>query len=248
MAYTALRTAHERLSCEGATPLVAGGRCVLRQGRLAVPNPPAHPGISEALQHLSRTDRILAELIACVGMCKIRACEDPWEALFLAISNQQISAVSAKRINEAIKHRFGGRPPSVRALLSLPFGSLGRQGLTSRKEATLRGLAQQVESGELNLTSLTGLADDLVVDRLTSFPGVGPWTACMFLLFHLGRPDVFFPDDLGIRRAIRLHYAWSSTPTKREVLELSASWSPFRSTASWYLWKSLRGFPEPGLG
>ena len=108
-------------------------------------------------------------------------------------------------------------------------------------------MARGIKNGNLDLPSFTLLSDSEVVQKLISVRGIGPWTANMFLVFHLGRQDVIIPNDLGLRKAIKFNYALDELPTQYEVEKISKFWSPYRSVAAWYLWKSLPGFPEPGL-
>jgi DNA-3-methyladenine glycosylase II len=221
---------------------------VLRQARLteSEPVPTSHPSI--AIRQLASSDRVLCELISRIGDYQMRLNHDAWESFFIAVAYQQMSGAAAKRVCDRIRSRSGNRLPSPELLLEMPIGWLRQFGLTSRKETTLRSAAVRIVAGELDLDALGALPDQEVINLLTSIRGVGQWTACMFLVFHLGREDVILPGDLGVRRAIRSNYGLGHLPSGAEVEEKSAHWAPFRTIASWYLWKSLVGFPEPGLG
>ena len=198
----------------------------MRQARLTEPESPSVPDYSPAAVQLSLVDTVLADLIPRIGRCHIRIHEDPWEALFMAVSYQQFSGRVARRVCARIRSRCGGRLPKTAFLLDQPQGWLRQFGLTWRKEATLREIACRVESGELDLQGMSELPDRSVIEKLTDIRGIGEWTACMFLLFHLGREDVIMPGDLGIRKAIQLHYALDRLPSILEVLEHSRRWAP----------------------
>ncbi|MDA8055777.1 MAG: hypothetical protein M0Z77_09070 [Thermoplasmatales archaeon] len=203
--------------------------------------------LSDAQRHLSSVDKVLAEIIPLVGECRVKLNNNAWEALFLAVVYQQLNGALAKRIIDRIRGHLNGAIPSPQDLLSWPDNWLVQTGLNSRKKVTLLTVADQIEKGKLDLGSFNSLSDDRVIEKLTSIWGIGTWTASMFLVFHLGRSDVIIPGDLGIRKAIRFNYALSRFPTESEVEKISSAWSPFRTMGSWYLWKSLPGFPEPGL-
>jgi DNA-3-methyladenine glycosylase II len=220
----------------------------LRQARLTEsgPVPTSHPSL--AIRQLASSDRVLCELITRIGDYQVRLNLDAWETLFLAVAYQQMSGAAAKRVCDRIRSRSGNRLPTPELLMELPIGWLRQFGLTSRKETTLRIAAVRMARGDLDLDAMGDLPDDEVIRVLTSIRGVGKWTACMFLVFHLGREDVVLSGDLGARRAIQIHYGLGHLPSATEVEERSAGWAPFRTIAFWYLWKSLTGFPEPGLG
>ncbi|MHB1648715.1 MAG: DNA-3-methyladenine glycosylase family protein [Thermoplasmataceae archaeon] len=201
----------------------------------------------EALHHLTSSDKVLGELIPRIGRYSMRLNNDSWQTLLLAIIHQQLDGSVSKKIANNIRTDFRGVLPSPYQLIEKPNGYLTRFGLSTRKQNVILDISQQILTGSLDLGQLASLSDREVMQKLTSINGIGPWTANMFLVFHLGRQDVVIPDDLGLRKAIRFNYALDELPTKSKVEELSKFWSPYRTVASWYLWRSLPRFPEPGL-
>lgn len=200
-----------------------------------------------ALVHLSETDPVLRELIRSIGPYSLHTAEDGWGVLLAAIAYQQVTGAAAKGICTRIMAKHQGRFPTPSEVLSMPSGSWQSFGLTRRKEETIRALASAVADAELNLLELATCDDDEIVEVLTGWSGVGPWTAGMWLVFHLGRRNVVFPGDVGVRKAIRIQYATRDLPKSSEVVAFAERWSPYRTVACWYLWKSLPGFPEPGF-
>nr|MDQ3588476.1 hypothetical protein [Actinomycetota bacterium] len=139
---------------------------------------------------------------------------------------------------------FGDRAPTPAELLAADADEVRGVGLSRRKVAYLRDLAEHVEDGRLELDRLADLSDDEVVAQLTAVKGLGEWTAHMFLIFHLGRPDVLPVGDLGIRNAAALAYDLEAPPKPDELRELAEAWRPHRSLASLYLWRSLDNEPS----
>lgn len=165
--------------------------------------------------------------------------EDAYGALVRSIVGQQLSTRAASTIYARLTDLFGGRPPSPAEALSASEEDLRAAGLSGRKSEYLRDLARHVDSGELDLESLDELSDEDVARRLVSVRGLGRWTADMFLIFHLDRPDVLPVGDLGIRRAAERAYGLSAMPEPGGLRELAEPWRPHRSLACLYLWESL---------
>ena len=168
---------------------------------------------------------------------------EPYGALVRSIVGQQLSTKAARTIYERLTDLFDGRTPSPAELLAADPEEVRSAGLSRPKVAYLRSLAEHVESGELELARLSELPDEEVSEQLTAVKGLGQWTADMFLIFHLHRPDVLPVGDLGIRRAVERAYGLPEIPDAAQVLEIGEPWRPHRSLASLYLWRSLDNEP-----
>jgi DNA-3-methyladenine glycosylase II len=168
---------------------------------------------------------------------------DPWEAVARAIVGQQLSTKAARSIWEKLQGLFDGKTPTPEELLRRRPQTLRKAGLSNAKVAFLRDLAARVKDGRLDLTRLAKLPDEDVVAELIEVKGVGQWTAEMFLIFHLGRPDVVSVGDLGIRRAVQIAYGMKELPGPEELERLAEEWRPHRTLACLYLWRSLDNTP-----
>jgi DNA-3-methyladenine glycosylase II len=168
---------------------------------------------------------------------------DAYGALLRAIVGQQLSTKAARTIYLRVLDLFGGATPSPEQLLEASEEDLRGAGLSGRKVEYIRDLATHVLSGELELDRLDELGDEEVIAELVAVRGLGRWTAEMFLIFHLERPDVLSGGDLGIRKAVQIEYELEEMPTPERVMEIAAPWSPHRSLASLYLWESLAAVP-----
>ena len=202
------------------------------------------------MAHLAASDRVMAGLIAKIGQMSIekrrrgRPKGDAYGALLRAIVGQQLSVKAAATIFERALALFGGRMPTARELLDADDAALRGAGLSGRKVEYLKDLAAKVESGELELDRLGEMTDDEIIAELTAVRGLGVWTAHMFLIFHLERPDVLPVGDLGIRNAVAAAYGLDEPPAPEEMERIAAPWRPHRSLASLYLWESLANAPD----
>lgn len=199
-----------------------------------------------ALAHLRAADPVLARIIDEVGPLGERdgpARPDPGDhygALVRSITGQQLSTRAARAIYLRLCEHFGGRTPRPAEVLAAdPETFRAAAGLSRAKVSFLRSLAEHVESGELELERLGDLPDEAVIAELTAVKGIGTWTAHMFLIFHLDRPDVLATGDLGIRAGVRNAYGLAELPLPTEMEELAEPWRPHRSTACRLLWRSL---------
>jgi DNA-3-methyladenine glycosylase II len=207
-----------------------------------------------ALAHLRGADPVLAELIAAAGPLRDardgqgRAgipSNDHYGALVRSIAGQQLSVLAARAIYARLTSRFGGRPPTPAEILADdPEELRAAAGFSRAKVSYLRSLAEHVISGELELERLDELADEQVIAELVAVKGLGVWTAHMFLMFQLERPDVLAVGDLGIRRAIERAYGLDGLPDATTVESIADPWRPHRTLACRYLWRSLQN--EPG--
>ncbi len=168
---------------------------------------------------------------------------DPWEAVARAIVGQQLSTRAARSIWEKLQGQFDGRTPTPEQLLRKRRETLRKAGLSNAKVEFLRDLAQRVEDGRLDLKGLGKLPDEDVIAELIEVKGVGRWTAEMFLIFHLARPDVVSVGDLGIRRAVQIAYRMDELPGPEELERIAEEWRPHRTLACLYLWRSLDNTP-----
>ncbi len=202
-----------------------------------------------ALEHLQGADPVLAALVKAHGPLdsdqrrRGRPAE-AYGALLRSIVGQQLSTKAARTIYERLIGLYGGHAPTPEQILATDADQLRAVGLSRAKADYLRSLAGHVIDGQLELDRLTELEDDEVIAQLTAVKGLGPWTAHMFLLFHLGRPDVLPVGDLGVRRGVQLAYGMEKLPTVAELQRIAEPWRPYRSLASLYLWRSLDN--EPG--
>ncbi len=198
----------------------------------------------EARQFLRNADPVLARLIDAHPGFQPRAWLDelpPLDAfgtLVFQVIGQQLSVGATRTILSRLEVRFGGHLPSPADLLAADPQVLRASGLSGRKAATLRALAERFVDGRLSDEALTRMTDDEIETALTEVPGIGPWTAHGFLLVALDRPDVFLSGDLALRRAVERLYGFDQPPTEEEMLELAARWRPYRSLAVSYLFAS----------
>jgi 3-methyladenine DNA glycosylase/8-oxoguanine DNA glycosylase len=198
-----------------------------------------------ALAHLSASDAVMAGLIEGVGPFAMR--EDgtnPFRALSRAIVFQQLSGKAAGTIFGRFVALYGDPAddaffPDPAAVLGTEDERLRAAGLSRNKAASLRDLAAHFATGDLGAVAFATLDDEAIIERLTTVRGIGRWTAEMFLMFHLRRPDVLSVSDLGIRKAAMLAYGLPELPKPEELRAIGEPWRPWRSVACWYLWQSI---------
>jgi DNA-3-methyladenine glycosylase II len=201
-----------------------------------------------ALEQLRRSDPVMRRLVDEHGPLDEEQRRrgrplEPYGALVRSIVGQQLSTKAARSIYERLTALFDGRTPTPAELLAADPEDVRAVGLSRPKVVYLRSLAEHVQSGELQLDRLTELPDEDVSEQLTAVKGLGQWTADMFLIFHLRRPDVLPVGDLGIRRAVERAYGLSELPDAARLTEIAQPWRPNRSLASLYLWRSLDSEP-----
>lgn len=172
--------------------------------------------------------------------------KDAYEALARAIVGQQLSTKAAASIWNKLLDQFGGEPPTPEQLLERRADQLRKAGLSRSKVEFLKDLAKRVKDGRLDLRRLGDLSDEDVIAALTEVKGIGRWTAEMFLIFHLARPDVAAAGDLGIRRAVQIAYGLDDLPGPEDFERISDEWRPRRTLACLYLWRSLDNTPVEG--
>jgi DNA-3-methyladenine glycosylase II len=201
---------------------------------------------ARARRLLLRRDPVLAAIIRRQGPCGLGAVRDRFDhfsMLVRAIVFQQLSTKAATTIHTRLLACLPEGRPTPGALASLTEAQLRAAGISRQKAAYLKDLCEQVGCGAVPLEDVDAMSDEEVVASLTRIKGIGRWTAEMFLIFRLQRPDVFPVDDLGIVNAIRKAYGLRKKPTKARLMTIGDSWRPYRSIASWYLWRSLDNAP-----
>jgi len=192
----------------------------------------------KAINHLKRSDPVLAAIIERVGPCRMEFGEPTFHSLAEAILYQQLNGKAAVSIFERFAG-LAGNPLTPEGILKLTDAEMRGVGLSKQKTAYLRDLAERTKAGLVNFERLLELPDEGVIKHLTQVKGVGVWTAHMFLMFTLRRPDILPTGDYGVQAAIKKHYRKRKWP-KPEVMEkIAKPWAPYRSIACWYLWKSL---------
>ncbi len=198
---------------------------------------------------LASSDKVMAGLISRIGAMSIekrrrgRPKADAYGALLRAIVGQQLSVKAAATIFDRVLGLFAGKMPTAQQLLDADETELRSAGLSGRKVEYLKDLAARTLSGELELDRFGELSDEEIIAELTAVRGLGVWTAHMFLIFHLERPDVLAVGDLGIRNAVRDAYGLDESPTPEEMERIAEPWRPHRTLACLYLWESLSNAP-----
>jgi len=201
--------------------------------------PFAAQNIRTARLHLQKSDPVLKGIIKRVGPFQCKVNRDRFQSLVHSILSQQISGAAAKTIKSRLNQAVEPAKLTPDSLLQFTTDDLRQIGISRQKAGYLFDLAEKVDSEQVKLSSLARKDDQTVIDELTQVKGIGVWTAQMFLMFSLARLDVFPVDDLGIRNAIQKAYRIDHDLNRQELLEMSQSWRPYATVASWYLWRSL---------
>jgi DNA-3-methyladenine glycosylase II len=196
---------------------------------------------AQATRALKRRDPVMGKLIRTYRSAGLRTRGDAFGTLARSIVGQQISVKAADSVWRKLEARAG--EITAASICRLANGAFRECGVSARKAQYLADLAQQFVCGPFGRADCFELEDEALIRELTRVKGIGRWTAEMFLIFYLTRPNVFPIDDLGLRRAIYLHYNDGAPLCKAEIEALGASWLPWRSVATWYLWRSLDPVP-----
>jgi DNA-3-methyladenine glycosylase II len=195
--------------------------------------------IRSARRHLRASDPVMKAMIDAVGPFTLRFNNDRFGLLVRSIISQQISTSAARSIRKRLQELAAPDELTAEDLATFTVDGLRSVGLSSQKASYVADLASKVNDGTVDLRQIGRFSDERVVDTLTQVRGIGQWTAQMFLIFSLGRPDVFPHDDLGVRTAIRDQYGLDDLPDKKTSHTIAAPWRPYASVASWYCWRSL---------
>jgi len=192
----------------------------------------------KAVSHLKKSDPVLRSIIERVGPCRMEFGQPTFHSLAEAILYQQLNGKAAVTIFKRFTERTGD-PVTPEGILKLTDAEMRAVGLSKQKTSYLRDLAEKTKAGLLEFERLGGLPDEEVIRHLTQVKGVGVWTAHMFLMFTLKRPDVLPTGDYGVQVAIQKHYRKRKLPKPKDMEKIAKAWSPYRSIACWYLWQSL---------
>jgi DNA-3-methyladenine glycosylase II len=199
----------------------------------------------DACRHLSRHDRVMRKLIPQLGEGRLKSRGDAFTTLARSIVGQQISVKAAQSVWDRLAALASG--PSERLLprtvLALETPPIRAAGLSARKVEYLRDLAQHFESGAVHVRQWQQMDDEAIIEELVAIRGIGRWTAEMFLIFHLMRPNILPLDDVGLIRGISVNYFSGEPVSRAEAREVGEAWAPFRSVATWYIWRSLDPLP-----
>ena len=197
----------------------------------------------QAVRHLKRADPILARVIERVGPCRFapQSGGSHFHFMVRAIVFQQLAGPAARTIHRRVLELYGSEPPPPRAVAATPDEKLRAAGLSRQKLSYIKDLARKVDEGEVHLDRLEAMDDPAIIAELTRVKGIGVWSAQMFLLFRLGRPDVLPVGDLGVQKGVRLAYGLRSLPSPKRVTKIAKPWSPYATVGSWYMWRLLDG-------
>lgn len=199
------------------------------------------PDYRAARRHLMKCDPTLRRLIKRVGPCRLHAVapRDAFETLCRTIASQQLSTKAADTIYGRFCDLFPRRRPTPTLVMTLSDARIRGCGFSRAKTSFIKDLAAHVIDGRLDLKKLRKHPDDEVLRQLVAVKGIGRWTAEVFLMFRLGRPDILPADDLGLMNAVHRAYQLRKRPTAKTLRTMGEQWSPYRSVAAWYLWASL---------
>lgn len=195
--------------------------------------------IRAARRHLRKNDPVMRSMISQVGKFTLRCERNRFWMLVRSIISQQISVGAARAIRGRLEEKVAPDSVTPESLLQLNLRQLRSVGLSSQKASYVRDLASKTDQGLVQLQTIGRRSDAAIIEELTQVKGIGHWTAQMFLIFALGRLDVFPIDDLGIRMAIRDRYGLAELPDKQVGNKIAQPWHPYASVASWYCWRSL---------
>lgn len=196
----------------------------------------------KAIAHLSSVDPVMADVIRRVGRCTLDAEPEGthFDALIRAIVYQQLSGKAAATIHSRVIALIGNGAAAVPgAILATSHEALRAVGLSNQKASYVRNLAQHVADGSLPIESLQDLTDAEITEALVQVKGIGRWSAQMFMMFRLGRPDVLPDLDLGVQKGIQKAYRMRKLPTPQQVMARGRKWAPYRTVGAWYMWRIL---------
>ena len=199
----------------------------------------------DACRHLARRDRVMKKLIPRFAEGRLQSRGDAFTTLARSVVGQQISVKAAQTVWERLVALVDGGVAALApaSVLALDARQLRGAGLSARKVEYLADLARHFESGQVHVRQWQHMDDAAIIDELVAIRGIGRWTAEMFLIFHLLRPDVLPLDDIGLLRGISINYFSGEPVSRAEAREIGEAWSPFCSVATWYIWRSLDPLP-----
>ncbi len=199
----------------------------------------------EACRHLGKRDRVMKKLIPKFGEACLKSRGDAFTTLARSIVGQQISVKAAQSVWDRFAAAVGGRSTHLQParVMALEVPTMREAGLSARKCEYLLDLAGHFKDGRVHVADWREMDDEAIIAELVAIRGIGRWTAEMFLIFHLMRPDVLPLDDLGLLKGISLNYFSGEPVSRAEAREVGEAWAPFRSVATWYIWRSLDPLP-----
>lgn len=195
--------------------------------------------VQAGIRHIRKRDPILGEVIRTVGAFTLKPRKQGYEILVRSILSQQISTSAASTIRNRLQDLLPGRRIVPQSLDALSDEQLQQVGISTQKRTYLRDLTRCTLDGSISFKRIRKASDEEAIEELIQVKGIGRWTAQMYLIFSLGRLDVFAPDDLGLRNAVDRLYDIPDQAPRKHYDDLAMNWSPYRSIASWYLWRSL---------
>jgi len=190
-----------------------------------------------ARHHIGKTDRVMRDIVRRVGPFALQVRGAPYQSLLRAILYQQLAGPAAAAIESRFLGLFGGAIPLPAQLADLTDEAFRSAGVSRQKAGYMRSLAEHFASGHLDDRAIRRAPDDAVIEMVTQVKGIGRWTADMLLLFCLGRPDVLPVGDLGVQNSMRIAYGLEALPKPDEMTAIAQPWQPYRSAATWYLWR-----------
>jgi DNA-3-methyladenine glycosylase II len=190
-----------------------------------------------ARKHIANTDPVMRDIVKRVGPFALEVRGEPYQALMRSILYQQLAGAAASAIEARFLALFGGAIPRPDELAALDDGAFRSTGVSRQKAGYMRSLAEHFASGQLTDRAIRRASDEEVIEMVTAVKGIGRWTADMLLLFCLGRPDVLPVGDLGVQNSMRVAYELDALPKPGQMEEIAEPWRPFRSAATWYLWR-----------
>ena len=193
-----------------------------------------------------KKDPKFAKIIMQVGDYNVKITKNRYQSLVEAIISQQLSGSAANSIIKKFRKLYKSKFPKPRDVIKTSDSKLRTTGLSKMKIVYIKELSKKIESKELNMRKISSQTDEQVIEILTDVKGIGRWTAEMFLIFSLGRLDILPVGDLGLKKGIQSMYSLKELPEKEQIEQLAESWKPYRTVATWYLWKSLQKFDTIG--
>jgi len=199
----------------------------------------------KAIKFLKK-DPKFAKIIMQVGNYNVKITKNRYQSLVEAIISQQLSGSAANSIIKKFRKLYKSKFPKPGDVIKTSDSKLRTTGLSKMKIVYIKELSKKIESKELNMRKISTQSDEQVIEVLTDVKGIGRWTAEMFLIFSLGRLDILPVGDLGLKKGIQSMYSLKELPEKEQIEQLAESWKPYRTVATWYLWKSLQKFDTIG--
>jgi DNA-3-methyladenine glycosylase II len=199
----------------------------------------------KAIRFLKK-DPKFTKIIQQVGKYNVKITKNRYRSLIEAIIAQQLSGSAAESILKRFRKLYKSNFPRPIEVLQTSDKKLRKVGLSKMKVIYIKELSKQIESRHLNMRNFSSLEDEQIIEHLTNVKGIGRWTAQMFLIFSMGRLDVLPAGDLGLKKGIQLMYSLNKLPTEEQIRPLAESWRPYRTVATWYIWKSLKKFDTIG--